>query len=340
MSGGQTVLRDVFKQFRDTGETIKKAIILQLFDNEDGSIQLCDGRSTGYYTYGKEDATRDKLINCLEEGGFEEEHLDGSHFSFADVSFEYFWDTVKKDLVVSMNSSHFRLIDSGLGHTKPERTFNINLELSIRRYEMLKREAMAKNVKKEETNIDFGELFAEKTTGGIFPSILKEESSGEEEDESNNELENKTATFEAEQSQSSKLITPNKVEITQLGESHDVNKENLNTNIINNPKPSESIKPENTLTDKSNKPEPKRKPRAPKPKPEKQITKLEKATEDELANLEDELADLDLDDEVAKGMTKVKLNSESFRRGGFGIANEDDLKAPQKLGFSFTAFTN
>ena len=161
MSEGEAPLRDTFKVFRDTGESIKKALILQVFDNEDGSIELSDGRNRIHFGYGREEATRDSLLDSLIEGGFEEEHLDGSHFSFGEVSFDYFWDTRKKELIVSLVSSHVRLIDSGIGHRKPSRTFYITLELSLRRLEILKREAMSKTIKNKAPNIDFGEMLAE-----------------------------------------------------------------------------------------------------------------------------------------------------------------------------------
>lgn len=341
MSSTSTVIKDTFKKFRDTNEPVKQAIILQVMLEEDNSVILTDGRNTVHYGYQREDAVKSLLQESLEEGGFEEDHLDGSYFSFAEVSFDYFWDLAKKQLVVCLLSSHARLIDSGIGQKKPWKTFYITMELSTRRQEMLKRQAMAKSIKTEEEGLPLDDIFGLATTGGINTSLQKEESleEGEEEEDAESNQENSAkcnTTTQGDRTDISQGITPNKVEITQLGQGQkaaDQDKENINIGKIETEKIQKDSEPDtDALADQSNKPEKKRKPRAKKPKPE--FAKKEKATEEELALLEDELEDLDLDEEVQKQMTKVKTNFDPIRRGGKTTATEDEIRAPQTLGLS------
>lgn len=345
MSGGSTILKDIFKEFRDSGVPVKKAVLLQVLVQEDDRILLTDGRNTIHFGYDAEETAFETLEACLENGGFEETHLDGSYFSFAEISFDYFWNMEKKELQVCLLSTHVRLVDSGIGQKKPQRTFYITLELSTRRYEMLKRQAMAKNASKIEEGLPIDDIFALKTTGGIYTSLQKEEGMEEEDDESSNS-ENGTAKFgdgttnkDGENTNASNSITPNKVEITKLGEEELklLDKENLNTANLGNKGQSETLTGDN-LEKKATEEVKKRKPRVKKPKPT--IEKQVEATKEELAMMAGELDDLDLDEEALKEMRRVKLNNDPIRRGGQGTITEDKIFAPQSFGYSFGGFAD
>lgn len=344
MSSHSTIIKDTFRKYRDTLEPVRQAIILQVIAQDGESVKLTDGRNVVHYGYQREDQVMAELHDTLEHGGFEAGQLDGSFFSFAEVSFDYFWDLVNRELVVCLVSSHARLIDSGIGQKKPEKVFYITMELSTRRQEMLKRQAMSKTIKPVDEGLPLDDIFGVATTGGIC-SGLEQDDSMEGEEETNSEDDGSakggnTTKGEHEKTNMSQGITPNKAEITQIGleKSPDQEKENIKTSAPNTSQ--DQTKPETcALTDQSNKPEKKkRKPRAPKPKPV--YATKEKVTEAELAMLDNELDDLDLDEEVSKQMVKVKLNNDPIRRGGLTTATEDEIKAPQTLGLSTFALSS
>lgn len=150
-------------------------IVLQVLLNQDGSIEMTDGRDRVHLNYGKEEKTLTLMNSALEILGFEDDCLDKSYFSCADISFECFWNSTKKELIVSIQSMGLRLVDTGLGHSKPEKTFYITQELSVRRVEILKRKVMAKKVRKIEVEIDMDELFNPVSTGGIIELLTEEQ---------------------------------------------------------------------------------------------------------------------------------------------------------------------
>jgi len=336
MSG---TLVGAYEAFRDERLSPKEVIVLQLLLQEDSNrLILTDGRNTIHLAYGHEEETLAGMTESLQELGFEEEYLDGSYFRFANVSFDVFWEHSKKELVVSLESKHIQLVDSGRGQEKPAKTFYITLMLSTRRQEILKRQALAKNVKKvEENEIDMDELLLPASTGGII-NTNQDEMVGEERE------------VAATPCKSDAPSATSKDEERCFRE-HSALKSQRPETIASEPTSALKEKPDSIVEkdeEKENKAvenqkkEPEQE--ANKKKPLK-ITKPKKKAplgirQEQITEEVDMMAELgDLEEEFEKSLIKVKLNDgDTIRRGGTRIADAHELNAPQTLGHSFFAF--
>lgn len=326
---------------------MQEVVILQLLERETGELELSDGRNTVHLNIGKEIDTREQLLAVLGEGGYEADSLHHAHFSFYNFCFRPVWDAVKKDLRISLDCQHFRLIDAGRpGEGPRHRTFYITYELSKRRMEVLKRQYLA-SIAKQHEEIDMSELI--NPTSQPITDHCKPLEADQHEDLG---FHSPDVTFRGDEEfqrpdfsdEDSRAVTPNKADAPAPegpAQSADAFKENLPTlGALAASLPAEQAgllvmaDKSNTIHNEAKK----KKIAKPKAIPGKTpIT--ERLDENDLAQIDEELADLGED--LEKDMVRVKLSHEPLKRGGLSkLADEAEILAPQTLGYSFAAFTS
>lgn len=364
-------IKEYFRQFvgkvqlmTDTGKSIEEVCILQLFVCQDGHLELSDRRNRVHLNYGKEKSTIDSLIESLVESSFEESNLDNSFVTVGGFIFTPHWNKDSKELIVSLDTEIVRLVDSGLGQRRPDKTFYITMELSTRRQEMLKRQAFADKLKPVVSAIDMDELLNPVTNGGVIDENAEiedqevDENAGEAYSFKNTESRGITphksdapsATMEEQQNvfehhsalQTFKDDEPIEPRVDSTGD--EVNKENMGKVVSIQ---QTTFEAEGTGSDTEDEEEiakplgnikPKRKSKLKAKLEELSKPQKQQMSETEKAHIDDELADLDLDDEdLKKPMRAVKMNTE-VRKRGIRVATDEEIIAPQILGHSFGAF--
>lgn len=134
-------------------------ISLQLLLQEDGSLQVTDGKSRVHLNYGDNGQTRTFLENQLAEIGQDVESLNLSMIQLGDFSIschlkeppknaEFSSTAQNQELIISLDvetMDNIKLLSSGTENDKPSGTFYLALELGVSRKESLKRELKSRD---------------------------------------------------------------------------------------------------------------------------------------------------------------------------------------------------
>lgn len=361
-------LKEYFEQFKENQTaTITEVVVLQIlfpgpelgvenpldtsdrrregFERENNRIQVTDGTLRVHLNFGNEPDALKLLYEPLQLMDYDPEHLDGAYYSIMNFRFSWHWIPEIKEVVVSLDTEDFRLVDAGLGQSKPRKTHYVSRIVSKRRYEIMKREAIARVLGSEKADpaldIDLNEMVGVQSGAGVLADECRvdEEAEGAQ-----------TPTFDKKKASPQKPPPPHEsktVEVSAAKTTSEVSavKKVVPTEkeVVTGPTEVQSSEKENvetfTSTAEMRKLQKQWKPRKLKKGEEFNLIKAEKLGSVDKEALADELGEIE--EELEKEIIRVKLNQnkvEPVKRGATRTVVGDEFEQPQVLGWSFAAF--
>jgi hypothetical protein len=314
------------------------------YEREHNRLQLTDGTCRVHLNFGKEQETLKLLYEPLQMMDYDPEHLDGAYFSIMNFRFKWHWIAEIKEVVLSLETNDFRLVDAGLGQNKPRKTHYLTRIVSKRRYEIMKRDAIAKATPAEKESIGLDIQLTEIVGVQSLGGVLADECRVEDDDAGA-----KTPTFDKVEilPQNSGIKSLDTNVVTQSESKPPVAADQVlkkvqvaevQSQIAPPPSEKENIEQIRSTAEMRRPP---KITRAKKLKPGEEFNKIRVERQDSMDSgmLDDELGDIA--DELEKEMIKVKLNQqrvEPIKRGTTRTALENEFEQPQVLGWSFAAF--